>query len=213
MESQLQYIKKKTEAMFWTSHDCEKTITTGEGKPCKKCKERYMEEESKREHAAFKDAKSRTITLNPTDSEFISMKTYFETHTHRGYKALRIDKNNNIGLLQRYNKAKSRNDHQKEALLFHGTPQGHNHGNIFQNGFKLKYARNGTLGVGIYFADDVDYSDSGYCFGTTIKGSEIRTIFICKVLFVPGQYIKNGNIQAIYKEDLCFPEYIVHYGR
>ena len=69
------------------------------------------------------------------------------------------------------------------------------------------------LGVGIYFADDVDYSDSGYCFGTTIKGSEIRTIFICKVLFVPGKYLKNGNIQAIYEEDLCFPEYIVHYGR
>lgn len=193
-------------------HDCKLVIELGVGQPCKNCREQYMEERSKKSHQQFTNATKQTTTLSQLDPEYRQIEEHFLKSTQLGYKVYRIDKNLKSSLYERYEGTKATHK-GTEKLLFHGTSQPGAHGNIFNNGFKLDYAKYGLLGKGIYFADDVDYSDNGFCFGTQYESTFIKTILVCKVLFIPGMYTKRDNIQAVFDDKLCFPAYIVYYTK
>lgn len=197
---------------IFTQHHCQNTIDTGLGTPCVSCREEYLEQRTKREHQYFLDAKEKTTTLDKLDPEYVKIRDAFEQNCNNSYIVHRIDKNNNFVLISRYENAKKNNRiMSQEKLLYHGAKQARNHKSIFENGFLLSCSLHGSLGKGIYFADDISYSDSGYVFSTTIGEHHIRTILLCKVLFVPGSYQKSGNIQAIYDESLCYPQYLIYY--
>jgi hypothetical protein len=94
--------------------------------------------------------------------------------------------------------------------VFHGCKLNGNHRSIFDNGFSMKHASpNGALGKGIYFANDVDYSDRGFVY----QAGYVSTILLCRVILARGKHKIQNNIQAIYDEKLCLPEYIIYYEK
>jgi hypothetical protein len=191
-------------------HDCGKTISEGVDVKlcCRLCKEAFLEKSSLQHHHSFVDQRRKISLLDVTDPEHKTAESRFLQSTCRGYKILSIHKNETP-----YSLEFASNRHaENEKLLFHGTPVALNHSSILSEGFKLKYARHGLLGCGVYFSDNVDYSDNGYCFRTTVHGRNVRTILLCRVLLVSGKYTKDEGIQAIYDEDLCFPAYLITYG-
>jgi len=73
-----------------------------------------------------------------------------------------------------------------EKMLFHGARVRANMDAITNFGFDMRVAATGLYGVGIYFAVNASYSDSGYVFQNTDKSKEM---FICRVTcgkHVPG---------------------------
>jgi len=171
--------------------------------------EQYLEDKARQEHEKYEQELVKTVTLNNTDEEYLKIEDIFVKNS--GYKVERIDKNNNNILLTKYSIAKTKFPFSSEKLLYHGTKYAENHRKIFDNGFLIKYSQEGLLGKGIYFADNVSYSNNGYVFQTKIGNDLYKTILLCKVLFIPGKYKKKDYIQVIYDESLCFPLYLIHY--
>jgi hypothetical protein len=170
------------------------------------------DEESMREHERYNTQILKVQELDENDQEFKTVKEHFLKNSRTlTRKVLKIDKNINPTLEEAYEREKKKFKCNSENMLFHGTRCGTNHGNILQVGFKMSFARNGLLGTGIYFADDVDYSDAGYCFNHVTTEKIVKTIIVARVALVPGLHKKNSNIQAIYNELLCFPAYVVYY--
>lgn len=172
-----------------------------------------LEKTSQEEHLAYENQRFRVVTLAPESREYREIESYFHRNTFNArFTVISIDKNTNrwafndtIRTLQR------EGTDYAEKTLFHGTRSALNHRSIFAQGFLLEKANNGLLGKGIYFADDVNYSDSGYCYTTVINGTRVKTILVCRVLLVSKRYKKMDNIQAIFDERFCFPEYLITY--
>merc|ERR1711862_249003 len=66
-----------------------------------------------------------------------------------------------------------------QMMLFHGARERKNMDAITNFGFDLRVANDGMYGVGIYFAVNAQYSDSGYVLQNKDKSKEM---FICRVL-------------------------------
>ena len=192
-------------------HSCEDTINKGTGRPCSKCNDAYLEEKSKREHESYVSSCKKTSTLILGTAEYEEIRSLFESGCR--YKVFRIDKNDNWKLLSRYENAKREHVNAVEKLLYHGAKCAENHKSIFDNGFLISRSLDGLLGRGIYFADNMSYSDNGYVFSTCVGNNNIKTILLCKVLLVNGKYKKQNNIQAVYDETLCHPKYMIYYKK
>jgi hypothetical protein len=172
--------------------------------------EAISDKDSLAAHERYQQDTETIQKLDERDEEYQTIRSLF---VGKQFPIVKIDKNLNAALEDRYEAVKRKHPGGKEKLLFHGTRCGENHGNIFKVGFQLRYARDGYLGKGIYFADDIYYSDC-YGFGhRSLDQGEIRTVIVAKVYLVENKFRKERNIQAIYAEEFCHPQYIVYYRK
>jgi hypothetical protein len=119
-----------------------------------------------------------------------------------------------------------------ERNLFHGARVRENMNAIMQFGFDMRVARDGSAGVGIYFAVNSSYSNSGYVLQNPDKSKEM---FVCRVTIgscVQGKHglkrppnktgaakdeyhdsVHNGlNIMFIvFDNSQAYPEYLIKY--
>lgn len=119
-----------------------------------------------------------------------------------------------------------------ERFLFHGARVRENMNAIMQFGFDMRVARDGSAGVGIYFAVNSSYSNSGYVLQNPDKSKEM---FVCRVTIgscVQGKHglkrppnktgknkdeyhdsVHNGmNIMYIvFENSQAYPEYLIKY--
>jgi hypothetical protein len=65
-----------------------------------------------------------------------------------------------------------------EKLLYHGARVRENMNSIMEFGFDMRVARDGSAGVGIYFAVNASYSNAGYVLQNPDKSKEM---FLCRV--------------------------------
>lgn len=119
-----------------------------------------------------------------------------------------------------------------EMNLFHGARARENMDAIMQFGFDMRVARDGSAGVGIYFAVNASYSNAGYVLQNPDKSKEM---FVCRVTVgscVQGKHgmkrpppkgkkpdsdlhdsVHNGvNIMYIVFDNFqAYPEYLIKY--
>lgn len=97
--------------------------------------------------------------------------------------------------------------------LFHGS-NNDNYINISKGGFDIKRSKNGTLGVGVYFAETASYS-AGYTNRIQEKTKSesthiVANILLCKVDLRPEDgHI--GDIYCIRNDRRAYPQYIIYY--
>ena len=65
-----------------------------------------------------------------------------------------------------------------EKLLYHGARVRENMNSIIEYGFDMRVARDGSAGIGIYFAVNASYSNCGYVLQNPDKSKEM---FVCRV--------------------------------
>jgi hypothetical protein len=126
---------------------------------------------------------------------------------------VRIEKSTNCVLLNKFKSKQIEFSNENFRYLFHGSCN-QNYDKILTKGFDLSLARiSGTLGAGIYFAEDASYSN-GFTKGISTKEfGVIKNMLCCRVIFGKiGKDTKKGtSIYAIFSEDQCYPEYIIYY--
>jgi hypothetical protein len=161
--------------------------------------------------------------LDESSSEYINIKEHFNATV--SFKIIRIEKNNNPSLEQKFNERSKQLTCQNIQYLFHGSHD-KAYDNILETGFDLDYsAPTGLLGKGIYFAEDASYS---HLYGrlTRTNIGKINHLLYCKVNL--GQTCKGqtGLIQtppgfdgvhsdhktyAVFDNYQGMPEYIIYY--
>jgi hypothetical protein len=124
------------------------------------------------------------------------------------FTVFRIERNNNPKLLKEFKQATKGKG--KEQLLFHGS-QNINYMNILTNGFDISRSNCGSLGVGVYFAQDASYSN-GFTSPLLLgdKDTQVYNILLCRVVLAPGTGAGAG-IWAVRNDRYAYPEYIVYY--
>ena len=80
-------------------------------------------------------------------------------------------------------------DSKEACYLFHGARVRENMNAIMEYGFDLRVARDGLAGVGIYFATNSSYSNSGYVLQNPDKSKEM---FVCRVALGTTSEGKHG---------------------
>lgn len=146
------------------------------------------------------------MKLDEKTSEFTSISQLF-TKTVK-HTILRIEKNINMDLLQKYNQI---HKFISEQVLFHGSPND-NYTSILRDGFNISCAKeSGLMGKGIYFADDASYSTS-YTHVISTDIGNVKNILVCRVKFTEDtKHMESSNIHCVYNQYQGYPEYIIYY--
>jgi len=120
----------------------------------------------------------RYIVLDESSAEYTEIKKRFDETL--SFKIIRIEKNNNPSLEQKFNERSKQLTCQNIKYLFHGSND-KAYDNILETGFDLEYSSpHGLLGKGIYFAEDASYSH-GYGRMTKTNIGKINHLLYCKV--------------------------------
>ena len=155
-----------------------------------------------------------TLVAENTD-EYTKVKTLFAkslTNT-----IIRIEKNNNAELHGEFERAVRRAGIPDTKLLFHGS-NNMNYMNIMENGFDIKRCSGGSLGVGVYFADNASYSDS-FTNALELQGpkcsmqgssSVIKNMLLCDVV-LDGVAGHGSDIHCVRNDRHGYPKYIIYY--
>lgn len=150
--------------------------------------------------------------LNENTLEFKKVYNEFSKTMH-GVKVLRIEKNRNITLFNKFKEQKTRLlvSHSSEIFLFHGSSD-QVYNNILKTGFDISFSGNGTLGKGIYFAKNASYSNGFAKIKHTRRG-DIRVMLYCRVVLGLNNkhYIDGGDIFCVKNNFQGYPEYIIYY--
>jgi hypothetical protein len=128
-------------------------------------------------------------------------------------KIIRIEKISNPAQLSKFKQVQCRMNNEKVKYLFHGSAN-QNYDDILQNGFSLEYAKDsGSLGAGIYFAQNASYSNSfTHCIPTKEIGN-IKNMLCARVIFgkIDTDTRSGSDIWAVFNEAQCYPEFIIYY--
>lgn len=156
--------------------------------------------------------------LHTNDKEYCEIKKLFLNSIKGEVSIIRIEKNINSKLLKKYHEKSAElctNINQQRKYYFHGS-HNQNYDSILKDGFDINLAKDGTLGKGIYFAEEASYSNSyTYNIKTDIGG--IKNMLCCRVTFgkLGSNYKKSdaggSKIYAVYSNDQCYPEFIIYY--
>jgi hypothetical protein len=120
---------------------------------------------------------------------------------------LRIEKNHNPELYKRHLALCS---NAEIKYLFHGSRHD-NYIKIMSNGFDINLSKCGSLGRGIYFADDASYSNS-YTNVLDMDGVGVANMLVCRV-YLREDTRYGVKIHCVQHQDLGYPEYVVYYCR
>eukprot|EP01012_Entosiphon_sulcatum_P066056 TRINITY_DN95117_c0_g1_i1.p1 TRINITY_DN95117_c0_g1~~TRINITY_DN95117_c0_g1_i1.p1 ORF type:complete len:409 (+),score=77.28 TRINITY_DN95117_c0_g1_i1:22-1227(+) len=128
------------------------------------------------------------VTVGNDSAEWADVLAPFLKTINRKVKIVSLIRIQNYTLWQFYaltraHIAKRNGGNPKEATLFHGARLRANMDAITQFGFDMRVAAQGSVGSGIYFAVNAQYSDRGYVLQNTDKSKEM---FICKVALGSG---------------------------
>lgn len=131
----------------------------------------------------------------------------------------------------------SRNTHKdaNEMLLYHGARVRENMNAIQEFGFDMRVARDGSAGIGIYFAVNSSYSNGGYVLR---HPDGTKEMFVCRVAVgshTQGKHgmkrpppksgkkaeagelydsVHNGHpisMYIVFDNNQAYPEYVIHY--
>jgi hypothetical protein len=139
-------------------------------------------------------------------------KVVYNRFNSSGYNIIRIEKNYNPILFNEY---QMHVDKSREKLLFHGSAN-INYINILTSGFDINKSKAGSLGYGVYFAEDPNYSHS-YTSSITLlldsNSKKIRNMLLCRVSLhkASSMLVGSHNIWCVHHDRHCYPEYIVYY--
>lgn len=160
------------------------------------------------------------VVLKKNDPKYIKVEQQMNQPVAR-YKIVKIQEIHNERLLKGFKRRrrhmrKFNNGEINEKWLFHGSP---NFSKIVDVGFQESFARGGSFGPGIYFADDPVKSNGyiGPCSRHNQNGclSCYRYLLLCRVML--GKTTQGSNLASLPGYDsisakLSFNEYIVRKG-
>jgi len=165
----------------------------------------------------------RYVILDESSAEYNDIKKRFDETL--SFKIIRIEKNNNPLLEQKFQERSKKLTAQNIKYLFHGSND-KAYDNILETGFDLEYSSpHGLLGKGIYFAEDASYSH-GYGRMTKTNIGKINHLLYCKVnlgktckghtgIFeTPSGYDavhSDGRTYAVFDNYQGVPQYIIYY--
>ncbi|CUG88670.1 poly (ADP-ribose) polymerase, putative [Bodo saltans] len=177
------------------------------------------------------------FSVSEGTSEYINATTEFIKTLKNKVKIHSVTRIQNLPLwrfyaLTRHRIALRNKGDAGERNLFHGARVRENMNAIMQFGFDMRVARDGSAGIGIYFAVNSSYSNAGYVLQNPDKSKEM---FVCRVAIgscVQGKHgmkrppnktgaskdeyhdsVHNGlNIMFIvFDNSQAYPEYLIKY--
>ncbi|CAI2362654.1 unnamed protein product [Moneuplotes crassus] len=195
------------------------------------------------EKLSYKTSIYNTVKVDLSSSE---AKKIFDFVKKSGSKAkiLQIERIQNLAAYQKYSKEKEmiqqkyEDGERIESLLFHGTSITNPTTVISsEEGFDMRFSRQGLWGRGIYFAEKMEYSDK-YAFQDSSDSSKAKQVFLAQVLTgkscsltsdkaliipptnestllrydsVEGK-AEGSNIHIVYENGRSYPKYLLSYS-
>lgn len=156
------------------------------------------------------DTVSKVFTIvsptGPSSSEYKKIADLF--HATVDKTIIRIEKNNNGPLYKRHLAITANAPANQIKYLFHGS-QHDNYIKIMTNGFDITLSKDGSLGRGIYFADNASYSTS-FTNHLQLNDTIVANMMVCRV-YLRDDTKHGSDIHCVQHQDLGYPEYVVYY--